>query len=119
MNTKVSVLEKATAHFRNQISGAMQSIDVPEWGTKIYFKVASSLKDEGRILELTQQGKTVEALVESIIVRSRNEDGSKMFTIADKSVLLNEVDPKVLIRVVGEMNQISNEDLSVDEAGKN
>jgi len=29
------VLDKATAHFRNRISGEMKSITVPEWETKI------------------------------------------------------------------------------------
>ncbi len=87
------ILDTATAHFRNQISGAMQVIDVPEWETKVYYKSAVSLKEEGKILELSQQGKTVEALVESLIVRARNEDGTKMFTFADKAALLNEVGP--------------------------
>jgi len=111
------VLEKATAHFRNQISGEMKSTTVPEWGdAKIFWKSATTLREEGKILELSQQGKTVEALVESLIVRARNEDGTKMFTFADKMVLLNEVDPKVLIRVVGEMNQVN---LDLEEAEKN
>jgi hypothetical protein len=98
------ILEKATAHFRNQISGEMKAIEVPEWECKMYFKSATSLKEEGRILELSQQGKTIEALVESLIIRARNEDGSRMFTQADKPTFLNEIDPRVIIRVVGEMN---------------
>jgi hypothetical protein len=113
------VLDTATAHFRNQISGAMQVVDVPEWGAKVYYKSAVSLKDEGKILELTQSGKTVEALVESLIVRARNEDGTKMFNFADKAALLNEVDPRVLIRVVGEMNTVAQKDLDGEEVAKN
>ena len=113
------ILDKATAHFRNQISGEMRSVTVPEWGdAKIFWKSATTLRDEGKILELSQAGKTVEALVESLILRARNEDGSKMFTPADKMIFLNEVDPKVLIRVVGEMNNIT-EDLSGDQVEKN
>jgi hypothetical protein len=112
------VIDKATAHFRNQISGEMKSITVSEWGdAKIFWKSATTLRDEGKILELSQQGKTVEALVESLILRARNEDGTKMFTFADKMVFLNEVDPKVLIRVVGEMNSVG--DLDLENAEKN
>jgi hypothetical protein len=107
------VIERATAHFRNQISGEMRVIDVPEWETKIYYKSANTLRDEGKILELSQQGKTIEALVESLIIRSRNEDGTKMFNMADKMIFMNEIDPKVLIRIVGEMNSVS---LELDEA---
>lgn len=113
------VLDKATAHFRNQISGEMRSIEVPEWETKVYFKTATSLKDEGRVLELTQQGKTVEALVEGLIIKARNEDGTKMFTVADKAVLLNEVDPKVLITVVSAINSVSEQELDLENAEKN
>lgn len=112
------VIERATAHYRNRISGEMRSIDVPEWETRIYFKTVSTLRDEGRIVELSQQGKTVEALVESILLRARNEDGSRMFTAADKPTLLNEVDPAVIIRIAGEINQATATE-SLETAEKN
>lgn len=112
------VLEKATAHFRNQISGEMKVLEVPEWDAKIYYKTVTNLREEGKILELSQQGKNVEALVESLIIKARNEDGSKMFTMVDKPILLNEVDPKVLVRVVADMNA-NNVDLDLGEVEKN
>lgn len=117
--TKVSVLDKATAHFRERISGELNSITVPEWDCKIYFKNSITLKDQSKLIELSQQGKTVEALVESLIVKARNSDGSKMFSIADKSVFLNEVDPNIVIRVVGEINQATQQDLSEEAVEKN
>jgi hypothetical protein len=99
------VLEQATAHFRTKISGDMKHITVPEWGdSKIYFKESNTLQEESRLLELAQKGKTVEALVETLIVKARNEDGTKMFKMTDKPTFMNEVDPSVLIRVCGEMN---------------
>ena len=102
------ILEKATEHFRNQISGEMNKIAVPEWGCDIYFKSVNTLKEESKLIELAQQGKTVEALVESLITKSRNADGTKMFNMADKATFMNEVDPQIVIRVVGEMNEVSN-----------
>jgi hypothetical protein len=111
------ILEKATAHFRNQISGEMRSMTVPEWDCKLYYKTTTSLREQGKILELSQQGKSVEALVESLIIRARNEDGTKMFVPADKAALLNEVDPKVLIRIVGEINDV--EEPTMEEVEKN
>lgn len=104
-----SVLDKATAHFRNQISGDMTAVEVPEWETTIYFKASNTLREEGKLIELAQAGKTVEALVETLIIRSRNKDGTKMFMPADKATFMNEVDPNVLIRVVSEMNKVGNE----------
>lgn len=113
------VLDKATAHFRNKISGAMRKITVPEWECDIYVREASSLKDEAKILELSQQGKTVEALVESLVTKARNEDGTRMFAMPDKATLMNEVDPNVLIRIIGEMNGINSEDLDLGTVEKN
>ena len=110
------ILEKATAHFRAQLNNSMESIDVPEWETKIYFKKVTTLREESKVLELTQQAKTVEALVESIIMRARNEDGSKMFNMPDKVTLMNEVDPKIIIRIAGEMNGVQD---TLDEVEKN
>lgn len=110
-------IEKATAHFRTKISGEMKKIHVPEWETDIYFKESSSLKEQGKIVELAQKGNTVEALVETLILKARNQDGSKMFSPMDKVVFMNEVDPDVVIRVVGEINNTDSE--SLEQVEKN
>ena len=111
-----SVLDTATAHFRTKISGDMTHITVPEWGdAKIYFKYSNTLTEESRLLNLAQQGKTVEALVETLITKARKEDGSKMFNIHDKATFMNEVDPSVVIRVCGEMNQSLDSNLEIVE----
>lgn len=110
------VLDKATAHFRNKISGEMRKISVPEWECDIWVKSSSTLREESKILELSQQGKSVEALVESIIVKARNEDGTKMFGMPDKMIFMNEVDPNVIIRVAADINNVP---LTMDEAEKN
>lgn len=101
------VLEKATGHFRNKLTAPMEKVRVEEWGCDIWFKQVNTLKEESRLVELAQQGKTIEALVETLIIKARNEDGSKMFTPMEKTVFLNEVDPNVVIRVVSEMNGIT------------
>jgi hypothetical protein len=103
------VLDKATAHFREKIGGEMKHITVPEWDCKIYFKPSVTLREQSKLIELSQAGKTVEALVESLIVKARNEDGTKMFNIAEKAIFMNEIDPAIIIRVVGEMNSANNE----------
>jgi len=111
-------LDKITAHFRNKISGDMKKISVKEWDLDIYFKTSNTLEEEGKMIKLAQEGKTIEALVETLIVKARNEDGTKMFKPIDKPVFMNEVDPQVLIRVVGEMNTYADED-TVEELEKN
>ena len=112
------VLDKATSHFREKLSAEMKYVVVPEWDdAKIYYKSTITLREQSKLIELSSQGKTVEALVESLIVKARNEDGTKMFSMPDKITFLNEVDPNVIIRVVGEMNTA--EDLLQEEVEKN
>lgn len=114
-----NILDKATAHFRNQISGEMKKIHVSEWEADIWFKSTTTLKEEGKVLALTQAGKPVEALVESLILRARNADGTRMFNMADKVTLLNEVDPRILIRIVGQMNDVGDDLLDQEQLEKN
>ena len=113
------VLEKATAHFRAKIGGDMKRVHVPEWETDIYFKPSNTLKEQAKLIELAQQGKTVEALVEQLIMKSRNQDGTKMFTMPDKITFMNEVDPKIIIRIVGDMNEAGDEDFDQEKVEKN
>jgi len=113
------VLDKATSHFREKISGEMKKVHVPEWACDIYFKPTLTLKEQGKLIELASQGKQVEALCESLIVKARNQDGSKMFNFADKATLLNEVDPSVIIRVVGEINNANDEEQDLEKIEKN
>jgi hypothetical protein len=113
------VLDKATAHFRSRLSGDMKKITVPEWDCDIYFKASTNLREQSKLIELSQQGKTVEALVESLIIKARNEDGTKMFAMPDKMIMMNEVDPNVIIRVVGEINNANADIDSVEDAEKN
>lgn len=113
------VLERATAHFREKIGGDLKSIYVPEWDAKIYFKNTISLREQSKLIELAQQGKTTEALVESLIVKARNEDGTKMFNMPDKITMMNEVDPAILIRIVGEINQATASDDDLEAVEKN
>lgn len=113
------VIEQATAHFRDKINGKLRSIAVPEWSTTIYFKNSITLRDQAKLIELASSGKQVEALVESLIVKARTEDGDKMFVPADKQVFLNEVDPAVLIRVVSEINSATEPEADLGEIEKN
>jgi hypothetical protein len=113
------VLERATSHFREKVSAEMKKIHVPEWECDIYFKGVLTLKEQGKLIELASQGKQVEALVESLIVKARNQDGTKMFAMPDKMVLLNEVDPAIIIRIVGEINEANDEETDLEKVEKN
>jgi hypothetical protein len=64
---------------------------------------------------LQQQGKTVEALVESILLKSLNPEGKKLFSPTDKMTLMNEVDPAVLLRIATELNSATSEYEAVEK----
>lgn len=99
------VLAAAKAHFKDILGGGLKGpIRVPEWETEIYYKPATTFLQESKIVELTQAGKTVEALVEALIMRSLDAEGNPVFTKADKPELMRFVDPAVIMRVMSEMN---------------
>lgn len=104
-----NVLDRATSHFRERVAAEMKSVHVPEWDCKIYFKQTITLREQSKLIELASSGKQVEALVESLIVKARNQDGTKMFVPLDRVALMNEVDPNVVIRIVGEINAVNDE----------
>lgn len=87
------------------LANGMAKIKVPEWETEIYFKPASTFAQEQKIIELHSKGKLVEALVETLITKALDQEGKRMFSQADKPVLMREVDPEVIIKIVGEMNE--------------
>ncbi len=103
-----SVLDKAKNHYQTILSGGLQSIEVPEWETTIYFKAVTNFAVEQKIIELHAKGKTVEAMIESLIQRALDADGKRLFNTADKQVFMREVDPNVIIAIVTRMNEVSN-----------
>ena len=110
----MSVLEKATAQFREKISGELQFVLVPEWGEpdkplKIYYKPAINFKAQGKILALFKADKDEEAVCQSLIIKALDEDGKHIFKQTDMPNLLHEVDPDVVNRILSEMS-INNDD---------
>ena len=100
-----NILENAKKHFKDKLNGELKKIVVPEWKTDIYYKPVNSFAVESRVIQLQQQGLTVEALVESIIAKSLNPEGKPMFNKMDKWTLMNEADPAVLIKIASVLNQ--------------
>tara|TARA_Y100000114_G_scaffold77875_1_gene71639 strand:- start:276 stop:506 length:231 start_codon:yes stop_codon:yes gene_type:complete len=64
------------------------------------------MRTESKIMALTQNGKSAEALVESIILKALDQDGNRVFSEGDRPSLLNEVDPQVIIKVASQLNNV-------------
>lgn len=95
----MSVIAKAKGHFKTKLTDKLEWVEVPEWETKIYFKASATLKQTEEVVALHRENKVAEALATVLISRALNEDGSKMFTVADKFDIMNQVDPDVVTRI--------------------
>ena len=112
----MSILENVKSHYKSKLSGELQKLSVPEWKSDVYYKTAHSFATESKIIELQQQGKTVEALVESVILKALDPDGKPLFTKFDKNTLMNEADPSVLMRIAAILNSATTD---YEEIAKN
>ena len=99
------VLDQAKAHFREVLAQGLKGpIKVPEWDAEVWYKPALSFHAEAKVIELQQAGKTTEALVEMLIVRALDKNGTPLFNKADKPEIMREVDPGIVLRIITEMN---------------
>lgn len=109
-----SVLDKAKSHFAETISGELKEYKVEEWDTTIYYKKGTNFAQESKVIELQNQGKTAEALVQVLINRALDKDGKRIFSDHEKVALMNGVDPAVILKIVAKMNE--GDSVSVEEA---
>lgn len=108
------ILDKAKSHFAETISGELKEYYVEEWDETIYYKKGTNFAQESKVIELQNQGKTAEALVQVLINRALDKDGKRIFADAEKTILMNSVDPAVILKIVGRIN--SGEAVTVEEA---
>ena len=99
----MSVIANAKTHFKTKLTDKLECMDVPEWECKVYYKGSATLKQTEEVVALHRENKVAEALAVVLISRALNEDGSKMFTIADKFDMMNNVDPEVITNIATEI----------------
>lgn len=96
---KLSAIDKATKHFQSQLTKELEKFHCEEWGLDIFYTKIHSLKTESKIVELAQAGKSVEALVQTVISKALDSNGKPLFTQYDKDALMNECDPAVVLKI--------------------
>jgi hypothetical protein len=97
--TKLSAIQKAQGHFQKKLANELNHHRVEEWDMDVYYRTLSSLRTESKIVELAQAGKTVEALVQTVISKALDAEGKPLFTQYDKDTLMNECDPTVVVNL--------------------
>ena len=116
----MSILDNAKRHFEGLID-TVQCIDVPEWGdspekpAKICWR-PMSLETNNKIFKFAADH-SLEALAETLISRSIDESGNKIFRSADRLIIMKHLDPKIIERVCMAMG--GSEDMTVEKAEKN
>jgi len=72
------------------------------------------LRQLGEIMELSQSGKVAEAMALTLVYRLIDESGKPLFRKAERLEIMRSVDPDVLARVVGEINEADPDDEDVE-----
>jgi hypothetical protein len=121
----MNILGNAKKHFKDQLDDELLCIEVPEWGdadgegevqpAKIYYRKLMSLKTQNKINFYAKDG-DLDSLVETLILRSLDADGKRMWKPRNKTELQQLVDPEVIGRICEEMGA---DDLTIEDAGKN
>ena len=110
----MSLLEKAKEHYKAKLSAEPRELRIPEWDSTVYVRPGISLQNLGEIMELANGGNAAEAMVMTLVHRLVDGEGKPVFKKIEKTELLRSVDPEVLARIVGEINQTdpSEDDIS-------
>lgn len=101
----MGILDKAKNHYKAKLTAEPKKISIPEWESEAFVKPAINLHQLGEIMELSQSGKTAEAMAMTLIYRLVDEDGNPLLKKAEKSEIMRLVDPDVLARIVSEINE--------------
>ena len=89
-------------------------IEVPEWsGTKVYYRPLT-INEYTQISKSISKDNTV-GLVDTLIIKAETEDGKKMFTLADKPIIMASHDMAIVTRIAAKILDT----LDVGEAEKN
>lgn len=111
----MKAIERAKEHFAEQ---DVKVIEVPEWGEdgnplKIYSKPLT-LAETSKLYRMSKEDDlTMMAYV--LIYKALDESGEKLFDLADKITLLNNVDREILVNIASQI--MGNE--SPEETKKN
>ena len=114
---KLSAIQKAQGHFQSKLSAELKMVRIEEWDLDVYYRDINTLRTESKIVELAQAGKSVEALVQTVLSKALDKEGKLLFTQYDKDALMNDADPAVVLKL---SRVLSGGDLpAVEEIEKN
>ena len=110
-----AIIAAAKEHLDSQ---GMKEIVIPEWRDEndqpfVIYHTPCTLAEKNRIFRKGggANADNLECLVFAVILKATDADGNRLFSLKDKSTLLNEVDSDVLSRIAAEI-------LDAEDAGE-
>jgi hypothetical protein len=104
MSKKSKAIEFAVEHFSSK---GVRKIEVPEWkdadGNALEIFVSPMTLAEKRRLYKGTKADDIGVLADVLIMKSKDSEGNKLFSLEDKETLMFKVDPDVLSRVAEEI----------------
>ena len=98
----MKAIDRAKSHFDNL---DIKKIEVPEWGEEdtplVIYSKPLTLQETTKLYRMAKDD-DMTMLAYVLIFKALDEDGNKLFSLQDKTTLLNKVDRNVLIRVANE-----------------
>jgi len=115
-----SALDKITNHYLERVQSNVRTIRVEELDLDVYV-YPLNLAQQERLVKLWNEGENYEAMLESIILRARDEKGVPMFDQKDKEKLRKQADPELLMWLAKEINAdaADEDELPTVESAKN
>jgi len=103
----MSIIDKATAHYAKQ---ERLIIHVPEWGdddNPLDIHVLPMTMAEVNMMQkiASKKATNIEQAANIIIVKSKDKDGKRLFSITDRDKLLQEADYKVVSRIAEKIEE--------------
>jgi hypothetical protein len=95
----MKAIERAIEHFKSR---EVKVIEVPEWGDLLIYVEPMTLKEKQKLLKNIKQDE-LGVIVEALVLKAKDAEGNKLFTIEDKLKLLNSADPDVISRIASEI----------------
>ena len=99
----MNAIDQAKKHFHDK---EIIEVVVPEWGDEsgplVIYGDPPTLREKNRVKKRSDKD-GLEALAFAVILKAKDKDGEKLFTIKDLNDLVHNVDPDVLARVAGEL----------------
>ncbi len=108
------ILESARAHFVTLKNAPKRKIHVPEWGATFYVKQLNLA--ETAEIDAARAVSPKDGIIRTMAIRLVDEAGQRVFFKHHEKILAEEVDPRIISRVVME---IIEHDKSPEDIEKN